>query len=829
MRRIPRRIYGLTLRGLVLAMSGIPACCLSGGNGNGGPTNGTTPPAWNVTTPIAGEATFELPVPFTIVYPNGASGPVPITVGVPLSTGSFSTDALTVVGPAGPVPTQVREVARLGGNQGITWLLIDFQALPDEDYALDRGTPPVASQSIKVLLRGAGGYQVETGAGYWGVPETSDLLGGAADANGTLRVRDATWGERWPAALQVVEAGPLRAMIRVRAQQAVAGLDLVARWHFYAGLPYARLRITLINHNDCPLGSTVPFSDNGACGIEAAQPTCNGLLSAGRIEVEDITWALRLANATGTNEVIYQDSSGTDRWDTYLGLGPRMQSGVAFRGFLHTQDGVETARGDAAAGVLSDGGVRLDVPWFRELFPKALRARNGRLELGLFPGEFSTRHRFRAGEQKTHDLWVCLGPGVTPPWPVYAVPDFDWLRASHALGYIGPRVAGSFTEYENYLDDQFDPNRHVRDDCNNDLDECASSILDARRRWDYYGWTDFGDVPTDHENPRSPLNMKYDLNLGFLNQALRTGDVRWWELAHAGNIHCADVDILHSPKRGYGVDRAWYEGGTWGHSQHNEDGLANPHRNCGNPAPDLYYGGAGMAAWVLLTGDNVVREAAVELADNTLWRALNTSDTACARQAWGGGNGEGYTVWQQATPTARPVANTQRILTWAWRLTGDNAYLDGAAGAARWTQCEAAGFTCSSWPEALLARSMGEYITAARDANVALDPAAVPALGMLLRDLAAHTTRQRDRVWLSGCTGDEINAWMFLAADAFAYGYAVSGDQVWLDDYAQPSFSTAAQDPYYEGDTSQYHTSKELTNAVSAGTVFLHFAQKGLP
>ena len=57
----------------------------------------------------------------------------------------------------------------------------------------------------------------------------------------------------------------------------------------------------------------------------------------------------------------------------------------------------------------------------------------------------------------------------------------------------------------------------------------------------------------------------------------------------------------------------------------------------------------------------------------------------------------------------------------------------------------------------------------------------------------------------------------------------MTGEQSWLDEYAQPCFNTAQQDPYYEGDTSQYHKSKELANSVSAGTVFPHFAHGGAP
>jgi len=625
----------------------------------------------------------------------------------------------------------------------------------------------------------------------------------------------------------------------MRAQEAVRGLDLTARLHFYAGLPYARVRITLTNHNPALTWDEAPDADNGECSWpEEGQPAANGLLSPNHIAVEDITWAVHLANPPlGAAEVIHQDSSGTDRWDYYARLRdelgsqrvPRLQGSVTFRGFRHTRGGEVINEGDIAEGTLTAGGVRLDVPWFRELFPKALRVRDGNLEFGIFPHECSTVHRLRAGEQKTHDVWIGLDPDIAPPWPVYAAPEWYWLRATRALGFIGPRVEGRFQEYEDYLDAQFDDSQHVWDDCNNDLDECATSILDARRLWDYYGWMDFGDLPTDFENPRSPLNMKYDVNLGFLQQGLRTGDLRWWHLAHTGNLHSADIDIFHSRKRGYEADRIWWEGGTWGHSYHNEQGLTNPHRNCGQPNIDTGGGGCGLSAWVLLTGDDVVREAALELADNTLWRTLNAADTECAVAAWGGGNGEGYVLWEPepgALPPARPVANVQRILAWAWRLTGDQAYLDGAAGAARWYQCEADRFTRASWPEALLARSMAEYIFAARDAGITPDPAAEPALMSLLENMAdpSNLTREGDRAWFDSYTGPEVNAWMFLAADAFAHGYALTGDKRWLDDCALPCFNTASRDPYYEGDTCQYHTMKELANTAPNGIVFLHFA-----
>jgi len=773
-----------------------------------------------------GTATADLHVPVKVIVPEGNSSRIPVTVGVPVPASTFSVDGFTVAGPSGPVPTQTRALVRVDPGGEITWLLVDFQAVPGSSYALESGQSPPPDYSVQISETSAGGLIVDTGAGQWEIPASSDLLGAVIGLDGEPLLVAASWGESVPAQVEIVDAGPLRAMVRIRARQAVQGLDLTARFHFYAGLPYARIRITLTNHNSCPYGSDAPSADNGECWVEPGQPACNGLLSPGRIELEDVTWTLVPVESAGPDELIYQDSSGTDRWNYYLGLGPRMQAGVSFRGFRHIRGGEVVTEGDVADGTLVAAGVRILVPWFRELFPKALRVRDGNLEIGLFPGEFAAPHRLRAGEQKTYDVWISLDPNVAPPGTVYAYPSFSWLRETHALGYIGPRVEGSFEAYEDYIDAQLDDTQHTRDDCNNDLDECATSLLDARRRWDYFGWTDFGDLPLDFENPRSPHNLKYDTNLGFIYQALRTGDVRWWQLAHAANVHFADIDILHSRKRGYSIDREWFEGGTWGHSYHNEPGLTNPHRNCGNPAPDTYWGGAGMSAWALISGDDVVREAAIELADNTLWRVLNSSDMECVVRAWGGGNGEGFAIFD---PPLRAAANIQRILVWAWRLTGDDAYLDGAAGAARWYQCQSGRLTCASWPDAMLARSMGEYIAAARNASLPVDPAAESALLSILQSMANNLARSGDRAWLTGCTGDEINAWMFLAADAFAYGYAITGDRRWLDDYARPSFNTAARDPYYEGDTSQYHTAKEVANTVPNGVVFLHFAHGGQP
>ncbi len=773
------------------------------------------------------------------------SGLVPITVGMPIPAGTFTTNRFTVSGNEEFIPTQTQILFQSGDPTGQRWLFLDFLAeLPvTEAYSLHEREPPAPDTPVLIENGPEGTLMVDTGAGVWTITPDTNLLAAVTGPDGTPLINGAGWGgEAVAASVEIVDAGPIRAMVRLRAEHAVQGLDLVARLHFYGGLPYARVRLTLINHNEAVMGIEAPTADNGECGVEETQPVMNGLSSPNRIVAEDITWALELPESTSSERVLYQDSSGTDNWDYYVGSEPRMQSGVRRRGYVYTVDGVETETGDAASGTLAAGGVRLDVPWFRELFPKALRARGNRLELGLFPGEFAAGHVLRVGEQKTVDVLIGLDETNDPPSMLYASPGFEHLRETHALGFIGPRVPGQFNDYEEYLDAQLDDNLYDIEECEHNLfaDGCATSIFDARQRWDFYGWLDYGDIPTDFETPTNPYNLKYDTNLGFLQQALRTGNTGWWSLAHAANIHFADIDLFHSPVRGYSVDRVWWQGGAWGHSFHDEAGLTNPHRNCGNPGNDTYWGGTGMAAWALLTGDDMVRESTLEFADNALWRIRNSVETPCAIAAWGGGNGEGYTM---TNPPSRAVANTQRLLVWAFRLTGDSAYLETAGEAAAWYECERDGghialTDCASWQEALLARSMGEYITVARDAGIPLHALAETALRHLLESLGDNLGRDgEDRAWLRTCEAynntairfDEINAWMFLAADAFAYGWAVFQEQDWLDNFAAPSFNTAAEDPWYEGDSSQYHSSKELANTVPNGLVYLHFAQGDQP
>lgn len=745
-----------------------------------------------------------------ISLPSGVTDSAPITVGVPVPDLIYTEDSYTVMDSSGTVPSQIKATSRTHPNNRISWLLVDFQAQPGESYRIEVSSQPTPTTAVSLSGDISTGLTVDTGAGTFQILPSSDFLGQVSNALGAPLIESASWGvTAVPATLRIVDSGPLRASVEVRAEQAVHGLDLTARLHFYAGKPYCRVRLTLTNHNPAVWGTNSAY-DNGECEVVATQPVVQGLMSPNTLAFDDITWSLDLTADVSGTEILYQDSSGTDNWDFYAGRAPRMQSGVVRRGYTRTVNGSETDSGNFADGVITAAGVRLDVPWFGELFPKALRSREGCLEFGIFPGEFSIDHRLRAGEQKTHDVWISLDPSIRPPWDARAMPDFSTIHSTRGLGLVGPRHEGRYFDYEDYLDAQFDPTREHRDGFSDSLDA-------AQIDWDLFGYLDYGDMPLDFENG-APNNLKYDVGLAFIHQAFRINTESWWRWAETSNRHFADVDIFHSTVEGYTVDRNWFQGGSWGHSLHDETGITNPHRNCNNPNIDLTYGVCGLVAWTLLTGDEVCHSSAIEMAENILWRVRNSTDFPCVSQAWGGGNGTGYAI-----DGLRAAANAVRALVWGWRLTGDAEFLTAAGQGADWYVCEQDNFTCASWQDALFGRALGEYVMAARDAGVAVNANSVPAFEHLMQNMAAHITIQGDRAWFSGCTGTEINAWMLLAADVFALGYAATEDRQWLDDYAVRCFNTGSRDPFYEGDIREYHSTKEFINASANGTIFLYF------
>lgn len=818
-----------------------------------------------------------LDVPLVVAETGGvdrASEPVTSGIPIPESVGLTGTAGLRVLGEDGqPVPAQFTPLARWGGapddpSAPIRWLLIDLQvdlaAGTDTVFRLvDGGRAPPVPPPLTVTET-PGGVVVETGAARFEVAAADGTLHAphlAAPVHvSATRVDGTVFEPGPPVAVEVVADGPMRAAVETRgALRDGSGhrfLDVTARYWFYAGSASVRLFLTVESDRLCPIrgDGQIDCYDIGSGGgrklrdLSLVVPTDLG---------DDLVFGVggqeRMVSGDLTGRlVLYQDSSGTGSWDLYrtmtdwsgdpVDTAPRMQSGVRFRGYRTMLDGAVIDRGDHAAGTIAVGGSSgewaMALADFWESYPKALRAApDGVLEAGLFPDEFGgprSTFTLRAGEHLTTEIrlhhssaWAAA-PAVSP---LMAVVPAAWYVES---GAVPTAAAGSeWSEYEDYIEAQLDtaPGYEAWMDW-------APNLPTALDEAGFHGIFDYGDWPIDYEGyGLSPLNLKYDANLGLWMQWLRGGDGRWYDLAAAGNRHFADVDILHNLHR----PRHWGDGVAFGHSYHDEAGLLNPHRNYGGNHPDTIFGVDGLLTTYYLTGYEPAHEAALEVADAIEYRLRNDSNLC----PWFVGcTGEGYALDGGIhSDGARPAGNSLYVVAEAYRATADPRYLEVADALVEWSAAAGqpyidgptgGGGFVKPWALGLYLRGLGAYLEVCDEFGV---PAADAEESFLSYAgfLADHAfiplpdlgTGPRGAFpyqwWFDGRVANEtpsVDNWLVLGADALALAYRRTGETSYLDT-AAALFRTGTLDPWFEGDPNTYSSTKETVNAVTYGHTFL--------
>ena len=849
-------------------------------------------------------------IPLRIVFSGESDGRVPLTAGIPLPLNVGALEKLVLVdNDNNPLPTQIREQS----VSDYRWILLDSQVTIGGEYALIQAESvdevPRPNPAVTVARADDGGVVVDTGYARYDIPFTTALFREVNVGGQNFSVIEgASWsGEVRPLnpetdSIEIVESGPVRAMIRVRARNAVCGadrqiyvradggnvlagapddktcLDLIARMHFYAGMPYTRVRLTLANLNPCQTNR------------RGSHPDCNTLDSPDTVVFGDVSWRLDISEEVPmSNEILYQDSAGSEHWDYIRNIvhnpidelmdeNMRMQRHVHYRGYRKIVDGAfdrPAAAGDWADGTLQQPALRIDVPYFAENFPKMLQAvaqrpEGQQMRVGLFPGEWvadeglqpAALHRLRPGEQKTMDVWLGLDPRTPAPWNLFAFPTIDALGT--ALSYIGKRIEGRFSEYDTYLDRQFwpeDDGEYQTSACQvrgTDTELARCTLEESIASYGHYGWLNYGDMPTDFESGSYAYNVKYDVNTGFVQHCIRNEHPQYCHWARISNLHFADIDVIHDRIRGYDSGRQWWTGGTCGHANHLAWALSNPHRDFFDPAPDLTYGITGMAAWSLMTGDDMVKEACLEVTDNLIYRMWNSGSAGgpgepdeCIYTAWREsapfgewGNGYGISVHQDLIPglgpvNTRAVANVVRALTWAYKLTGDLNYLDGAAGGGRFYDCYREAIRpCPTWPNGLLGRALGEYIVTSLRAGIEPEPTALPSFMDNNESMVVQSIQVGHLMYMvPECVEEPLayfehtlmrNNWSLAVADSFAMAYALTGNRIWLDEYGLMTFNTGQEDPSHIEDALHYHSTKETVNAFGSGTIFLHFAHEAI-
>jgi hypothetical protein len=181
--------------------------------------------------------------------------------------------------------------------------------------------------------------------------------------------------------------------------------------NFYAGSSDVNVDLVLTNNFQKSIGSPVFKDASLLLKLKGG--------AAGYTLVGDKAEDGKLA--AGESVCLYQDSNGTDTWESCPGVGNMSKSGwsglgtktTSFKGYklLKRAEGKESelAAGSQARGLLQasndHGGVIVHTRNFWQQFPKAAEVgADGRVRIGLFPREFKVVHYLEDASAKGHEI-----------------------------------------------------------------------------------------------------------------------------------------------------------------------------------------------------------------------------------------------------------------------------------------------------------------------------------------------------------------------------------------------------------------------------------------
>ena len=399
----------------------------------------------------------KLKLPLTVTERSGVArhGEV-VTSGVPFPPGFLkSVEGLRVVDADGkPLPSQAIPMIRWhepAYDGSVQWALVSFPADVaaggESTYFLTDAAGPRPEGGLKIS-RAGGALTVETGAGRFVVPDSGTALISQAWIDGRQVIggkglRGVFTSGAWPDrgleagsvhttfhdAVVVEESGPVRAVVAIKGTLTPGDkdrrmYDYTARLYFTANSSAVRVAFTLRNGRLDPklidgqrYAYIWPIEDLSLV-LDLALP--------GEVRAATEAEGKPLETALGSDElVVYQDSSGGEKWQT-LGGGNyeswlsrytqgKTVAGVTFRGYTAKLGDKLLAKGNAHRGVVDvrdgEAGVAAALRNFRVEYPSALSASARRVRVGLFPGEFADVFALRPGQRKSWDVRLSLhGP-----------------------------------------------------------------------------------------------------------------------------------------------------------------------------------------------------------------------------------------------------------------------------------------------------------------------------------------------------------------------------------------------------------------------------------
>ncbi len=794
-----------------------------------------------------------------------------------------------------PIPAQFEALARWGSyatdtSAPIKWVLVGYfetiSASASETLELDAlGPGPSPSTSISIDTSTPGTMIINTGTAQFDINSSDDfniinqvtissqtLLESlsATDAidyspAGSLDIVAGGSPDFTPRTTSVTieRSGPLYVVIKVEGSilddSARALLDFTARLHFYAGKSGVRVDFTVENNQ--------PVIEGGEG--QPANAHNQGDINSVYIGELELNLRLRSSGAalhiltedgvnvdSPTSDVtLYQDSSGTDYWNAYVGLVgwpgyedyayPRLQSYCAFQGYQITGAG-SPITGLQALGWMSafrsgatEPQLTVAVKDFWQNFPKVLEGSpDGTATVNLFPNGTQFNHNFRVGEEKTHSILYHFGLDATTSDesqrlantfnnPLFGVAPASWYVSTGVLGEVPVVDIGRWSLYERYVRTAFEPNPDF-DPLVDDPNWGNSTLLEKIDNYNFYGWQDYGDVPLDYEafgaNQAGQMNLKYWLLYGMFVQFCRSADLNWLDIAQPGAWHMADIDYLHIPDEGI---QHWVHGAYFGHSQHDEPGNLNPNRNSNSPSVDLFFGVPGLILGYYLTGE----QRFLDTAQEGLEAMLNLS---------------------QFSDFTQPIFERERAnlifgYIEGYRQTGDSRWYDAMRNIVGHT----ADLSNKQWvtdPATYGASHPGDYVrmfmfnqvvwTLGRYLDFCNEYGLPDDLGVAnaLQSYGDFVIKFAMNEYEPGRAAHpydyvfdgsdpsylDINNWSLAMADALSYVYKYNSNYLRFLNAAAKFYATGTIDPVWQGDPPVYISTKDLTNHCNWGLVYMN-------
>ncbi len=845
---------------------------------------------------------------------------VPVTWGIPLSVADDIREAssLQLTKDGVQIQSQFKVLSRWGGtpsdrNHAIAWLLIDTKldipANSSLSLSLNRNSPSAALSSLSISENTDSLITVNTGKASYSLSKSAFRLFDSVSVSET-EVFSRPGGMYLNGSLvapivstEILEQGSERISVKVRGTLRNA-LNFTAIFHFFRDLAEVKIDFRLENQNPTPVSEFGQPQDNSYGSTNSESFDDFSLMFSGNslntysFPSSSSASASVSSGSYSTSVTLFQESSGDQYWNILLGSSPRLQGGVQKRSSTTIIDGVRTDGPDQIGGWLDSNGVTVAVVDAWQNYPKAFRASSHNVEVGLFPGEYSINHELRTAEYKTHTIWVRHHPNGASDiadraksWlsPIRLLSSPQRSAETEAPGLFSPRYDSEFFFYEKGSDlqimspTQADENQCQAKNANihctvNEHENASTSVIDSITRSGEYGWVDYGDIPTDFESGTYPYNMKYDSLRGSILHALRNGGTDlgdlWFNFSRAAATHSSDIDIHHTTISDYTSNRRWFDGGTYGHLQHDDrpdsPGVnEHPHRNPINPSLQVSGPTAGLFLWYFLTGDALIYDSAIESANNTYWRVVNSlyvfNDNGTDRDYSSLAKDAAI---QQCTDDecsgfdpifgGRQGGNAISTLLGAFMATGDQNFLVLLAKISEFvnlfqhsiTNYTSLKLACNRFHfESTFLRGIAQYILLRRSIGL---PDDTIALYMLENRLAYMTStlwvptkaNHPFRLCYTGDQDGESNFeevtesefenssayyndnWLLGIADVFAMGAIIFNQQNLLDNYGKVLFDWASTNQFYSGSYVSYHFSKEFVNQIGLGNMFLYAWRK---